>query len=87
MSLAATVSGLSLGQSLAVLGVAEAAELALIHSQIGQRNVEEIKRAVTCSAYWSDFVELARVGAVPTNWLPGVLGNVVLGWARAEAGV
>lgn len=74
-----------IGKNLAIIAVAEVATTELLAAQLGRRAVEQIKENVLRSSYWSDFMQIARAGEVPADWLPGALGSVVLGWAKNGA--
>ncbi len=70
--------------NLAVLGVAQVATDELLAAQLGLRTVEQIKENCCKSVYWPDFCQAAKAGQVNDDWLPGALGRVVLGWAKAS---
>jgi hypothetical protein len=71
-----------LGQSLAVLGVAQVATEELLAAQLGLRTLEQIRENCRKSVYWPDFCQAAKAGRVSADWLPGAIGRVVLGWAK-----
>ena len=70
--------------SLAVLGVAQVATGEMLAVQLGLRAFEQIKENCVASVYWSRFCQAAKAGQVREDWLPGALGQVVLGWAKGK---
>ena len=71
--------------SLAVLGVAQVAIGEMLAAQLGLRTFELIKENCGKSVYWPHFCQAAKAGQVKEDWLPGALGQVVLGWAKGKA--
>jgi hypothetical protein len=71
--------------SLAVLGVAQVATEELLAAQLGLRTFEQMKANCGASVYWPRFCQGAKAGQVKEVWLPGALGQVVLGWAKGKA--
>jgi hypothetical protein len=70
--------------SLAVLGVAEVATGELLAAQLGLRTFEQVKENCAASVYWPRFCQAAKAGQVKEDWLPGALGQVVLGWGKGK---
>ena len=70
--------------SLAVLGVAQVATAELLAAQLGLRTFEQIKANCAASVYWPRFCQAAKGGQVKEDWLPGALGQVVLGWGKGK---
>jgi hypothetical protein len=73
-----------LNLSLAVLGVAQVATEELLGAQLGLWAFEQIKENCGESVYWPHFCQAAKAGQVREDWLPGALGQVVLGWAKGK---
>ena len=73
-----------LNLSLAVLGVAEVATAELLAAQLGLRTFGQIKANCAASVYWPRFCQAAKGGQVKEDWLPGALGQVVLGWGKGK---
>ncbi|MEI7534131.1 MAG: hypothetical protein WCK57_07140 [Verrucomicrobiae bacterium] len=71
--------------NLAQLGLATVAMEALLAVQLGLKKFDDIKRECRGSVYWPEFVTAVKAGQVNENWLPGIVGKVVMGWARQEA--
>jgi hypothetical protein len=69
-------------RDLAELGIAEVATWGLVKVQVRMGTVEDLKREVVSSVYWPRFSALAKAGAINDGWLPGALGQCVLGWAK-----
>lgn len=67
-----------------VLGIAQVATEELLAAQLGLRTVEQIKENCRKSVYWPEFCRAAKAGQVSGDWLPGALGGIVLGWAKAS---
>lgn len=72
-------------QSIASIAIGEIASLQLLAAQVGLDNFAGMKRAIQSSVYWPEFVKEAKAGQIAESWLPGMIGKVVLGWAKATA--
>lgn len=71
---------------LALIGIAQTAQESMVLGILRREStVAEIREACERSAYWPRFVQLVRVHAVPTEWLPGPLGSAIRGWAAKTA--
>jgi hypothetical protein len=77
----------NIGKQLAVLAVAQVATEEMLAAQLRLRTFDEVKNNILSCSYWSDFIQVAKAGEVPADWLPGALGRVVLDWAKNGAHV
>jgi hypothetical protein len=73
-----------IGKNLAILGVAQAATEEMLLMHLRGRSLEQMQRSLRSGVYWPDFVSLAKTDQCPSDWLPGALGSVVLGWAKND---
>lgn len=76
-----------IGKNLAIIAVAQVATEEMLAAQLNIHTFEQVKENILACEYWRDFMDLARAGEVPEDWLPGVLGRVVIGWAKNGAHV
>lgn len=69
---------------LAVLKITEIATMGMLAAQVGLLSVDAIKDRCRVSSYWPAFCRAVIANQVPGGFLPGALGNCVVGWARAD---